>query len=245
VREKEDHALFLSTHTGLEGWREGNDLSIFSPSSLHLLSFTSLLYSTRFARDKQLTDSPCRRRWRACTQMRSLSWQIFLFSEAAAICCSRNNLVPSLCQFQTFREHEIVIDVKRFHPAMDCGSYFWEKQAGRTVRYVFLHTQDMRAQRSVRESTVAHAGEPISGSRKRLTDRARQITGGRPWVQLYGKSLAKRQRENGMPSLFFFVHISLGGGHSIVAVWAISPPQTKLGRRSPVIVQIAGVKFAE
>jgi hypothetical protein len=169
----------------------------------------------------------------------------FLFSEAAAICCSRNNLVPSLCQFQTFREHEIVIDVKRFHPAMDCGSYFWEKQAGRTVRYVFLHTQDMRAQRSVRESTVAHAGEPISGSRKRLTDRARQITGGRPWVQLYGKSLAKRQRENGMPSLFFFVHISLGGGHSIVAVWAISPPQTKLGRRSPVIVQIAGVKFAE
>lgn len=131
---------------------------MISPSSL--LHFSpSLLFCIRlgFARDKQLTDSQCRRRWRACTQMRSLSRQIFFFffSEAAAICCSRNNLVPSLCQFQTFREHEIVIDVKRFHPTCHGLWLVFLRETSRQNRplRVSTHTQDMRAQRSVRESS--------------------------------------------------------------------------------------------
>ncbi len=69
VREKErSRSLSLHEHGT---WRGGDDLSIFS--------FTSLLYSTRFARDKRLTACPCRRRWRACTDAFALSTVFFFF----------------------------------------------------------------------------------------------------------------------------------------------------------------------
>lgn len=47
---------------------------------------------------------------------------------------------------------------------MDCGSYFWEKQAGRTVRYVFLHTHKTWGRNGRSENLQWHMRENQSAA---------------------------------------------------------------------------------
>lgn len=87
VREKEDHALFLSTHTGLEGWREGNDLSIFSPSLLFCIRLGLLVTSSSQTVRVVAGGVRAHRCVRSPDRFFVFCF-LFLFSEAAAICCS-------------------------------------------------------------------------------------------------------------------------------------------------------------